>query len=156
MWNFATKELCNFILRSHVQSPGSVKPSLIITTLSALGQGFVMDCLTSWSQLVIYFLGDSLAAMPKCSARHLDIETRCFHRGFATLPGQACAIWYGWDDCFWLRVTAHTPFQKTLVLRLWADWVWSPFLWISSWVHWLYQVYWVYTPMLWMSRRFII
>ena len=32
------QELCDFILRSHVQSPGSVKPSLITTTLSVLGR----------------------------------------------------------------------------------------------------------------------
>lgn len=80
----AIYELCNFILRSHVQSPGSVKPSLIITTLSTLANflewialGFIFE--TDLIQMLLLHFWDPLEYRIEC-AKCLN-EIACLHDG---------------------------------------------------------------------------
>jgi len=94
----AIYELCDFILRSHVQSPGSVKPSLITTTLSTLANflewialGFIFE--TDLIQMLLIHFWDPLEYRIEC-AKCLN-EIACLHDGVQQYQPQMIRCFQG-------------------------------------------------------------
>ncbi|CAK9043225.1 unnamed protein product [Durusdinium trenchii] len=94
----AIYDLCTFILRSHVQSPGSVKPTLIITTLGTLANflewialGFIFE--TDLIQMLLLHFWDPLEYRIEC-AKCLN-EIACLHDGVQQYQPQMIRCFQG-------------------------------------------------------------
>eukprot|EP00931_Biecheleriopsis_adriatica_P036987 TRINITY_DN21233_c2_g1_i1.p1 TRINITY_DN21233_c2_g1~~TRINITY_DN21233_c2_g1_i1.p1 ORF type:complete len:1101 (-),score=267.98 TRINITY_DN21233_c2_g1_i1:68-3370(-) len=91
-------ELCNFILKSHVSSPGSVKTSLIVTTLSTLSNflewialGYVFE--TDLIQMLLCTFWDPLEYRIECT-KCLN-EIACLHEGVQQYQPQLVRCFQG-------------------------------------------------------------
>ncbi|CAJ1359160.1 unnamed protein product [Effrenium voratum] len=87
----AIYELCSFILKSHVSSPGTIKVSLITTTLSTLANflewialGFIFE--TDLIQMLLMHFWDPLEFRIE-TAKCLN-EIACLHDGVQQRPGR--------------------------------------------------------------------
>lgn len=94
----AIYELCSYILKSHVQSPGSVKTSLITTTLSTLANflewialAFIFE--TDLIQILLLHFWDPLEYRLDC-ARCLN-EIACLHEGVQQYQPQIIQCFQG-------------------------------------------------------------
>mmetsp|Transcript_37722 Transcript_37722/g.99798 ORF Transcript_37722/g.99798 Transcript_37722/m.99798 type:complete len:1108 (+) Transcript_37722:22-3345(+) len=91
-------ELCNFIFKSHVSSPGSVKASLLTTTLSTLANflewiplGYIFE--TDLIQTLLVHFWDPLEYRIEC-ARCLN-EIACLHEGVQQYQPQLVRCFQG-------------------------------------------------------------